>query len=263
MLSSKVLHIFLYGSPVDLSQCHFRDFFSFLLLFIESFPSIVGVQESCWFLHNFLLSSCLIELINFNISLQIPLGFLGIQLYCLETIISEPHFQSASSRTFRVMLSNSSGFVHPRLRLALMGTPLAFLCLIKYNACLWTKMDFVWRQYPLNSSFLRSYFYQQRSWNLDKMCLHLTHRHPHLHCPPKPEVLYDSQGLCFLRTWDPGLLASPLWVACFLALTCKPTLFTALRPPSQQAFVECCWGGWRRQYCPAMQVASRRVGPSS
>lgn len=80
------------------------------------------------------------------------LRFVGTQLCCQETVISESHFQSHCLETSMML---SSGLAHPPMCLRL-GTPLAVLCLM--YACLRIKMDFIWRQYPLNSSFLDPIF---------------------------------------------------------------------------------------------------------
>lgn len=79
------------------------------------------------------------------------LRFLGTQLYCLETVIVDSHFHSALSRNF--------GDVEQWV-----GTPSfapdywerSWQFSAQCAACLRIKMDFMRRQYPLNSSFLIS-----------------------------------------------------------------------------------------------------------
>lgn len=100
-----------------------------------------------------------------------------------------------------------------------------------------TKMDFVWRQYPLNSTFLRFHFYQQRGWNLDK--IRLT---PHTTCcPAKPQALPFSGAVShWLGLQEP--LRSPL-----AGLEMQSNPIYSCQTHSQKVFVgdgELCLGRW-------------------
>ena len=107
-------------------------------------------------------------------------------------------------------------------------------------------MDFMRRQDPLNSSFLRSPFHQQRNWNLGKMCLTPT--------PPPPSL--KAQGIAVPRGWAPAILdfrtaaRSPqLWA-------CSPCeqLLTPHRKPLRGA------GRRRGLPCPAVPLAPCSAG---